>query len=270
MIAVEARGRLGNLMFQWAFAEAAAEGLRTRFAMDPTGLAGLFTLNGYNAPLRRASRLLALRAKGGMMGFPAVEIDNDDDPAVALATLRDGVRYGGYFQSERYFAGAAERVRSALTLHARHRTAFAERYGDLQRSGYVCVHARRGDYKEWRGGVALPWSYARDAIGRLGDTGLPLVFISDEIAEVREEFGDLPGARFETNDVALDLQLLVNASHVVLSNSSFSWWGGWLGGAAGRRVLAPRDWVGFREGREWPRDVIPAGWEQVPVQDGAS
>jgi hypothetical protein len=61
----------------------------------------------------------------------------------------------------------------------------------------------------------------------------------------------------------------MHADTVVLSNSSFSWWGAWLNRRPGARILAPEHWVGFETGIESPRDVICAGWERVVVREPA-
>jgi hypothetical protein len=270
MFAVEARGRMGNLMFQWAFALATSRALGTACAMETSGLAGLFDLGGYRRVDRRAARLLRLRTLGGPGALPLVEVSNEADPAATIRDLRDRVRYGGYFQSWDYFRGHEAAVRHSMTFSRGHRDRFDARYGELSADGYVCVHVRRGDYLSWRGGVALPWNYVRAALDCIDQPRLPVVFVSDEMPAVRAEFADLDSARFESNDPAVDLQLMTHAKHVVTSNSSFAWWGAWLGMAPGRRVLAPRHWLGFRDGAEWPSHVVPGEWETVDVPTAES
>jgi hypothetical protein len=263
MIAVDRRGRLGNHLFQWAFATAASRTLDTTFVMDHDTLAPLFDLDGHLRPDRRVRGLVWLRGPGRRV--PVVEVSNEEEPSAVMGALRDGVRYTGFFQSEDYFAGHEAVVRHALTIQAEHRHRFERGYADAAEDGYVCVHVRRGDYADWKGGVALPWSYIRRCIEMAGD-GRPVLVISDNIAEARAGLGRVPGVRFESNDPILDLQIMMHASTCIVSNSTFAWWGAWLNRTTGRRVLAPRNWVGFRTGEEWPRRVIPADWEQVDVR----
>jgi hypothetical protein len=264
MIAVERRGRLGNHLFQWAFAIAASRRLGTRFVMDHDSLAPLFDLDGHLRADRRFRAVVWLRGRG--RGAARVEVSGEEDPADVLAALEDGKRYSGFFQSEAYFADAAGSVRRAFALKAKHRERIETRYGELARNDYLCVHLRRGDYAQWRGGAALlPTEYVRRCIGLAAPDGRPVVVISDSIDEARAELGDVAGIRFEANDPIVDLQLMIHASGCVVSNSTFAWWGAWLGDRPGRRVLAPRHWVGFQEEKEWPRDVIPDRWEKIDV-----
>jgi hypothetical protein len=264
MIAIERRGWLGNNMFQWAFGIAASSRLGTRFTMEHESLSRLFELPGATSPRARLRRL-RYRGRQRLRPMPIVEVDGDDDPRTVMAGLRDGTRYGGFFQSADYFDSERDAVRRAFTVRGEHRDRFQQSYADLVGGGYVCVHVRRGDYLDWGGyGIELPWSYLRGCLELAGGNG-PVVFMSDDIAAVRAEFASHPGARFEANDPIIDLQLMMNATVCVVANSSFSWWGAWLNEQPEKTVLVPRHWLGFKEGREWPREVIPDDWTQVPV-----
>jgi hypothetical protein len=264
MIAIERRGQLGNHMFQWAFGISASRRLETAFVMKHHSLSGLFMLDGYTA-LRPRLRRMPWLARELVHRRPIIEITNEDDPKAVMTALRDGVRYGGFFQSADYFSDDRDAVLRAFTLRREHAQRFKAAYADLLGRDYVCVHVRRGDYLAWRGGSALPSSHIRRCL-ELARGENPVVFISDDIASVRSEFASHPNARFESNDPILDLQLMIHANTCVVSSSSFAWWGAWLNRRPRRRVLAPRYWLGFRRGQEWPRNVIPADWDQVPVQ----
>ncbi|MDX6505183.1 MAG: hypothetical protein QOE29_2308 [Gaiellaceae bacterium] len=269
MILVEAHERFGNHMFQYAFGLAAARRLGTQLALTEHELGDVFDLSP--PPLSEAE------AAGSCERF--VRIGNDDypEPEELLATLQDGTRYRGYFQSERFFAGVADEVRAAFRVRADHATAFRERYGDLLERPYACCHVRRTDYVTLLDGVELPVAYYRRSLARLDlPPEQPVVFVGDDLEEVRAAFGDRPGVRFERNAAALDFQLLLHAQAVVVSNSTFAWWGAWLNAVEGRQVLAPRDWLGWSRRAGWrrtpagvsweyPPAVVPAGWIQIDV-----
>jgi hypothetical protein len=259
---------MGNQMFQLAFAHVAARRLGTTYIFGDAPLWQSFDLDHWGRRSTRLARKARFRLRYGSGGPERVFVDVDDDPGEALAQLRDHAAYGGYFQSERYFEGYEAEVRALFAVRREHEQAFAERYGDL--GGYVCVHVRRADYLEIDG-WALPVSYFADALAVAGAAQgeRPVIVVSDDLQAARAELGHLPGLRFEANPPMVDLLLLMHADAIILSNSSFSWWGAWLSRRPGVRVLAPEHWVGFERGIESPRDVICAGWERVVVRDAA-
>jgi Glycosyl transferase family 11 len=266
MISVEARGRLGNHLFQFAFGLAASARLGTDFAINDELLRPTFTLEPWGSWRRRLIRGVRYRIAGD---FPVVKVQPEafDEPQDVLARLTDRTHYVGFFQSELYFADAADAVRQALRPRAVHERAFESRYRELSRGGYVCCHVRQTDYREWGGGLALPASYYRASLDRLSPLpGTPIVVVGDDPDWLAAELGT-DGFRVERNEEVVDLLLLANAQQLVLSNSSFGWWGGWLNTRA-TRILAPRDWIGFKDRREAPHRIVPERWEQVPVDEG--
>ena len=243
-------------MFQYAFGIAAARLLGSQLAIDDAELGRIFALTDHTVEEReRPAR--------------TVTIPNDAyrEPEDVLQQLTDDTRYVGFFQSERFFAPAAEEVRAAFRVRPEHERTFRRLYSDLAAGGYVCCHMRRTDYRTFAGGVALPMSYYEAGIARLDvPTELPIVFVGDDLEDARAAFGNLGRARFEHNDEAVDFQLITNASAVVVSNSTFGWWGAWLNERARGRVIAPRYWLGFNFGWEYPPCVVPGTWLQLPVK----
>ena len=68
-----------------------------------------------------------------------------------------------------------------------------------------------------------------------------------------------------------DMALMSMCDHHIIANSSFSWWGAWLGSGQGRRIIAPSVW-NRREIRDSDRyysfsfeDVVPPSWDRMPI-----
>jgi hypothetical protein len=266
VIAVEARGRLGNNMFQFAFGLAAADRLGTEFVFAEDELRRHFSLSPHDGLAGRIRRSVGFRVTRAFAPFPVEGVDGFAEPAAVLRGLTDRTTYTGFFQSERYFAHIRDRVLRAFTPRPEHERELERRYGDLLAGGYTCCHVRATDYREWEGGRALPPSYYRAALHAVGERRRPVVFVGDDLDEVRRSFTG-PGVRFEHNSPSVDLLLIVRATTVVTSNSSFGWWGAWLGDR-GRQIVAPRHWLGFKQGQELPREVVPSWWVQLPVDPG--
>jgi Glycosyl transferase family 11 len=286
MIAVELRGRLGNQLFQYAFAMAASSRLGTDFAFyvpnaaapDGEELSRYFTLAG---------RKLALIDDPG---YPRRWIDNQDydRPEDVLEGLTDRTSYGGYFQSPRFFADVEREVRRAFEIRPDLDRAFRDRFANLLAEPYVCCQVRRAaDYRTLLGGSQLPLEYYRQGLAMVSPPpGTLIVFVADELEEVSGALSSIPGARFESNEPIVDFQLILHAQAAVISNSTFAWWAAWLAGPS-RLVVAPRYWLGWhhqtgwhrrpaptahharaRRSWEYPHAILPSDWLQVPIRRG--
>jgi hypothetical protein len=264
---------MGNQMFQLAFAHAASRRLGTEFVMcrEPGTHHPTIRLWRYFELGRWANPAVRWRARARFWsrhGFrpELVLCEQHDDPAGTLASLRDGVEYSGFFQSEDWFSGYAGEVRGLFTVRAEHRKEFRARFPAVE--PYICMHVRRADYVSHPAGLALPTSYFLEALESISDRErYRLVVVSDDPEAVRRELGAGRVDHCSQNPAIIDLQLLMNAQVVITSNSSFSWWGAWLNQQPGARVIAPRHWLGFRSGIDEPARVIPARWVTIPVRD---
>src|SRR4051794_10857980 len=114
MIAVEARGRLGNHMFQFAFGLAAASRLGTDFVFEETELRRHFVLGPHDGLVGRARRSATFRLARALARYPVSGVDGLAEPATVLARLTDRTTYTGFFQSEGYFSDIRARVLRAF------------------------------------------------------------------------------------------------------------------------------------------------------------
>jgi hypothetical protein len=68
----------------------------------------------------------------------------------------------------------------------------------------------------------------------------------------------------EGTDKHEDLRLMASCKHAVVANSSFSWWGAWLGdNQAGRTVIAPRRWFAVEKDKADDTDIVPERWLRI-------
>ena len=143
----------------------------------------------------------------------------------------------------------------------------------------LTIHVRLGDYvSNSRAtkfhGLTNPEYFIEIAEGyRKKYPNLPIHIVSDSIelaGNLLNKINALPGVTFEDDEGPMDaLTLLATSSTVAISNSSFSWWGGWIGSKKGATVIAPRPW--FAE-EHLTTKLIPPGWiqkERKPVRNAS-
>jgi hypothetical protein len=165
----------------------------------------------------------------------------------------------GWFQSERYFENVADEVVERLRLpDARLPPAMRAR-------PVVAVSFRRGDYvrRDWQ----LPFSYYERALDRM-TSEIPdatfLVFGDDpEFVRMATDwmtrYGPATNAYDLSRGVLEHMVLAAHCDHAVIANSSFAWWGAWLGDRRDRDgprlVLAPEDYR-----TRFGADILPDHW----------
>ncbi len=162
----------------------------------------------------------------------------------------------GYFQSEKYFAHHKDLVKKEFTFRDAPET-------EIDPEGMVSIHIRRGDYL----GLSEVHpvqnkDYYRHAMDMF--PGREFLIFSDDIGwcESADIFfgGNKKGYHFSKNDQFTDLYLMSRCTggHII-ANSSFSWWGAWLGGG---ETVAPKQWFGKKGPQNWS-DVYCEGWKVV-------
>ena len=115
--------------------------------------------------------------------------------------------------------------------------------GVLQRissiGSYQVLHVRRGDFKNYQNGFGLlSQKYYIDNI----DVGLPIIICTDDVIGAQDIISEFPAATVLGPDdlgVWQTLSLMSRATTLICSNSTLSWWGGFIGALHGNRVIQP-------------------------------
>jgi len=168
----------------------------------------------------------------------------------------------GFFQSEKFFEGAQDEVRAAFPL---------KHYPEYE--GYVSIHVRRGDYVTNANSFPpLTKEFITNAMVFFYENlkrGYKLVWFSDDIKWCIDSFKSI-----YKSDIYLDepneyiaLSKMASCSHHIIANSTFSWWGAWLGHNPDRIVVSPSydQWFGPSWTGKPPKDIIPERWKQIRI-----
>ena len=132
----------------------------------------------------------------------------------------------------------------------------------IQSKNSVAVHVRRGDYVKL--GFTIEDEYYRRALSALpeGLTEAHFFVFSDDMEYCRELFRDIPPRQitYVTHDEPraglTDFYLMRHCKHIVMANSSFSWWAAYTMKEKNARVICPDG------GEKDPirNSLYPAGW----------
>jgi hypothetical protein len=265
VVRVELTGGLANQLFQWASGELARRASEATLELDsrlvdrPDGRGEQITKlikhakiivpseaeivfwRSVHEHLPRPMTGALKRIRRGSFALERVKAVDTYEQAVRELTRGVSVRMTGLLQDAEHLWRSRETiapiVRNGLSSYPTPTTR------------YSAVHVRRGDYvsvEKYRRifGVCSA-AYYSNAIERL-PRSLPVHIVSDE-----PDWADavlVKGANARTHTISVhrgrdhyeDLALLARAEHLVLSNSTFSWWAAFLSSAQG--VICPEPW----------------------------
>ena len=276
-------GGLGNQMFQYASGHALAHRLGVSLLLHPTASRpahARFALEIFERPLKlwepeqKASGLFAPLSRPPK-GKKAVKAWRGPIFEQAQFCLTDGfwdITPGsyvtGYFQSERFFMDQAQSIKEFFDIKRFTEGISEEFLTAANAPGAVSVHIRRGDYatdaniRSIHGLLGNDhYDRAMKLMQRIENINAWLVF-SDDPYDAAELTKDWPHRIIVSGNSAIqDMALMSACSHHIIANSSFSWWGAWLGQNPDKAVIAPRRWFADAEMRQTYVDgVYPEGW----------
>jgi len=289
-LVVRLRGGLGNQMFQYAAAMGVAHRNRLTLFVDPfTGFTNdsyerSFRLKSFNisakaclpsecVDLIRASRMkrwIQLYRESLRQTF----LHTNFDAKVSNTRVRGKVVMEGYWHSEQYFHDISSMIREEFTITkplSPAATSAAEIISSASES--VSVHLRRRiEYSSTgkrvgKASFICNDRYYHDAINHIQSIVGPVHAFVFTDGPVPADTVYLPCAYDVVSrpDVSIDYEdlcLMAKCRHHVIANSSFSWWGAWMGLSNGI-VCAPNNFHPHKN--RLPHDVYPKGWTVIPA-----
>ena len=261
-------GRLGNQFFQYYFLQYLRAEQPGYFYFFPNPhhayLARYFNLGWYhNLTLNSKLYSAFTRILPKLFSMKELQMHNFVGPKRVIVS--NNSLYVGYYQSDFYIRALGQT--KVPPIKEKYVRAFREKYGAMfDRHPTVTVHIRRTDYLNYQGrDISLPITYFQQQLDRIDDLDrYQVFFVSDELEFVKKSIRPKPNFHFVANDEITDFQLIQQADIAIISNSTFSWWAAYLS-PKNNRVIAPKNWLGFRIGREHPRGIMTERFEWVDV-----
>ena len=161
-----------------------------------------------------------------------------------LFNIEDGTSLNGYFQSEKYFKHVEQELRDILLFSPEARQ---KAYSIFPRVNHetVSIHIRRGDYTTSPDShPPCTLEYYQKALEHFQEGNYTFLIFSDDIEYAKKIFLGQENVLFFNNDSYTDLCLMSACDHHIIANSSYSWWGAWLGRNINKKVIAPAVWFG--------------------------
>ena len=282
-------GGLGNQMFQYAVARALAEKTHQPLKLDVSSFSTYKLHNGFElvrifeghkelATAEDISALLGLQSSPMLkrlivrheltwLRSKKLVVEPHFQYWDGLESILKDAYLTGYWQSEKYFKSIEATIRSDFTFKQPMSQANQNIVNDIVQSKSISLHVRRGDYVQnsvtLAAHGACPLEYYQAAIAYMIErVALPKFFIfSDDIEWVKNNIRiNFPCQYVENNHGAEsynDMRLMSLCNHNIIANSSFSWWGAWLGTYTKKIVICPQKW--FANDND-VSDLFPPGW----------
>ena len=280
-IQVQVNGRLGNQMFQYAFAKYLQHefypdaAIKMCFSqVEESGDArngwenslkyfhidDIEVIQKVSLPIWQIAVCSVYYAAKKLIGKKAEDKFQDFLNANGVYTLRkshyvpvkrserQSIYVRGRFEAHEYFDSFREELLEKFTPKEPPSPSNAKLLEHIASSESVCVSIRRGDFMD-KGNenfnVCGP-EYFTNAIERMKQLKPDAKFIvfSDDVDDVKEHFAFPEDTIFESGDdpVYEKLRLMYSCKHFIISNSTFSWWAQYLSRHPGKIVIAPKEW----------------------------
>lgn len=273
MIILRINGGLGNQMFQYAFGRFLANKYSQQMCIDfsqfqdsnRTYSLDMFplsdvVLDDLNTIDLKSRKTFVLQEQNFMFSPDALNTLDDYD------FKKNFLLVCGYWQSPRYFST----ILPLLQNDFKHTFLIAPQYNRVQNlisnTESVMVHIRRGDYLlygnlEKHGVIDIDYiNKGMNHYRKLLTNAHFFIFSDDPIwcmANIaqREEvtFIDQDSDQGKTS-----FSLMRQCKYFLISNSTFSWWAGYLSDFPSKKVICPKNW--FKTTNTDTHDLIPTDW----------
>lgn len=284
-IYIEIRSGLGNQLFQFAFGYILAKEYERELVVCPSYFDGAvkYKLKKMIGKEFRSFRLpfvikeivdvisqkkLRKRLDDGELDI--IREESTDIVAIrkSLESDRD-VFLKGYWQNPQFISDHVPVLQKLYRPTFKLSKECAVLFDRLERR-HVGVHIRRGDFLTNTAFGACTIDYYRAAIALVSSTvsNPEFVIFTNDKKWVKENFpSDLPffvyaNDTFRATDIE-ELFLLAHFKSLIISNSTFSWWGAFLNNVDQKQIICPKTWFMKDQLQEKAHQFIMKDWQVI-------
>ena len=187
-----------------------------------------------------------------------------------IKDIKDWTDLSGYYQTEKYFDHCKKDVYDFFTFKEHVKVNIdnkinQKKYPDPK----LCtsIHVRRGDYVIKQNYHPLQGPEYYKSACKIANNKYYVIF-SDDIEWCKKSFGNHDRIVYsqEADPFEAMYHMSLCSNHIIC-NSSFGWWGSWLGEMAfpdkERIIVAPKKWFGPGHAAYDTTDIIPDRWIRI-------
>lgn len=203
--------------------------------------------NKFHRIFRLYNRKFAAKLPFGKTKFLS-QRDSGFDSRILNFRFKGTCYLEGYWQSELYFIDISNIIRNEIVGSNNRDIEIRENLNLETKGRSVAVHFRFFDDKSNDPSENLAAEYYRKAVDILSKkfSNLHYYIFSDNSARISENISSLFAnytivESIGDQDAVRDLRLMASCDHFIIANSTFSWWGAWLGNSENKVVVAPKN-----------------------------
>jgi hypothetical protein len=255
MITCTFNGRLGNNLFQLATALSIANDLKTDTIFPET------TWAGHRGHIPVDLSMFAYNFKRGVI--QTTNSYNETQFHYESIEPIDDLTIHGFYQSDKYFNSIRIQLLNEYLAPSQNVLNQLSKYEISSNS--LGISVRRGDYLMLQENhCVLSTEYYQESINMYFQNNVDQIFIfSDDIEWCRSIFGN--EVNYVQDTPGVQLFLMSKMKHLILSNSTFAWWGAYLNNNDGI-IVAPTPWFGPAYKDKDTKDIYCDNWIQLSHQ----
>ena len=187
-----------------------------------------------------------------------------------IKKIKDWTNLSGYYQTEKYFEHCKEDVYNCFAFKDSIKKNIDRKISQkIYPDPELCtsIHVRRGDYVVKQDYHPLQSAEYYKLACKIADNKYYVIF-SDDIEWCKQSFGNHDRIFYSQESDPFEAMYHMSlCSNHIICNSSFGWWGAWLGEMAFPKrqhiIVSPKKWFGPGHSSYDTKDIIPERWKRI-------
>lgn len=266
---------MGNQMFQFAYGWVISKKCKASLVVKPVSTSG-YRLHFFSLPIFGGSfpsQILLLFQDLMWKIYPTRKkiVDNSCFYRYREPDYQKSMEVDGFFQDGTAYVPYQKELQKVFSIKKKWINLFKEKYGHLLHKKNLVLNLRIADdyktayFEEIQSNGLLPIEWYLYALSKIDISEFDnLIVIADNIQEAKAKLNlQQYNPLYIDDHIFVDFLFLLNGDCLIIPNSSFSWWGAFLNNRPNKKVYAPKNWVGYHVGVEYPAGIMIPDFEWI-------